>query len=163
MQSLGLSPVTLPITDVMTGLQAKLIEVIASSPIGALAFQWHTKISFITDIPLSYLYGTLAIDKKIFGRLTPKDRELVREVMGRIYSELDHYNRLDNQQALKAMTDMGISVVAPSEQETQRMYTVGHDLNETLSREGVIDADLYKVLQKHLQAFRAGQGVRAAN
>ncbi len=113
-------------------------------------------------MPLSYLYGTLAIDKKKFSRLLPGDRELVREVMGRIYRELDHLNRLDNQEALKAMTDMGISVVEATEKESQRMYRVGHNLNETLSREGVIDSELYNLLQQHLQDFRTAGNGRAA-
>ena len=48
MEALSLSPVTLPMTDVLTGLQTGLIDIVAVSPIGALVLQWHTKVSYVT-------------------------------------------------------------------------------------------------------------------
>ena len=39
MEALSLSPVTLPLTDVLTGLQTGLIDIVAMSPIGALVLQ----------------------------------------------------------------------------------------------------------------------------
>ena len=143
MESLGLAPVTLPITDVMTGLQARLIEVIASSPIGALAFQWHTRIKYVTNTPLSYLYGTLVIDNRFFKKLKPADQELVREVMGRIYAELDQYNRLDNQSAVEAMTQQGIEFIDASEEDAASWRKATLDLNTTMGGEGVFSLDLY--------------------
>jgi TRAP-type C4-dicarboxylate transport system substrate-binding protein len=53
MEALSLAPVTLPLTDVLTGLQTGLIDIVAMSPIGALVLQWHTKIKYVTEIPLS--------------------------------------------------------------------------------------------------------------
>jgi len=40
----GVSPVPLPMSDVLTGLQTGLIDTVVTSPIGALALQWHTHI-----------------------------------------------------------------------------------------------------------------------
>ena len=44
MEALGLSPVPLPITDVLTGLQTGLVDIVGTSPIGALVFQWQTRV-----------------------------------------------------------------------------------------------------------------------
>ena len=52
MEALSLTPVTLPLTDVLTGLQTGLIDIVAMSPIGALVLQWHTKVKYITELPL---------------------------------------------------------------------------------------------------------------
>ena len=41
MEALDLSPVTLPLTDVLTGLQTGLLDVVATPPVGALVLQWH--------------------------------------------------------------------------------------------------------------------------
>ena len=60
MASLKLSPVTLPLTDVLTGLQTGLIDIVAMSPIGALVLQWHTKVKYITELPLVYTLGFMA-------------------------------------------------------------------------------------------------------
>ncbi|HEX6928403.1 MAG TPA: TRAP transporter substrate-binding protein DctP, partial [Gammaproteobacteria bacterium] len=60
MSALGVSPVKMPITDVLTGLQTGLISVVGSSPLGAIAFQWHTRVKYMTDEPLIYLIGVFA-------------------------------------------------------------------------------------------------------
>ncbi len=77
MQELGLSPVTLPVTDVLTGLQTGLIEITFASPVVALVLQWHTKVKYITRLPVSYSYGIFAIEKEAFGateRRRPESR-----------------------------------------------------------------------------------------
>ena len=45
MQTMGLSPSVLPVTDVLTGLQTGLIDITFASPVAALVLQWHTMSS----------------------------------------------------------------------------------------------------------------------
>jgi len=163
MESLGLAPVTLPITDVMTGLQARLIEVIASSPIGALAFQWHTKVQYVTNIPLSYLYGTLVIDKRFFAKLSSGDQALVREVMERIYIELNQSNRQDNADALAAMAQQGIQFIDTTAAASVEWRQVAADLNRQLGEEKVFSSALYQAILAHLRDFRAAKVTRNDN
>ena len=61
-KSLGISPVTMPLTDVLTGLQTELLDSVSVSPVGAVVLQLHTKLKYITDLQLSYVYGALIID-----------------------------------------------------------------------------------------------------
>ncbi len=71
MRSLDLSPVVLPITDVLTGLQTGLIDIIGTPPVGAIALQWYTKVDYVTDFPIVYSYAALVVEKKIMDRLSP--------------------------------------------------------------------------------------------
>ena len=45
-----MSPVVLPITDVLTGLQTGLLEYIVTPPVGAVVLQWYTKVKFVTAL-----------------------------------------------------------------------------------------------------------------
>ena len=157
MESIGLAPVVLPITDVMTGLQASLIEVVASSPIGALAFQWHTKVKYVTSTPLSYLYGTLVIDKRYFNKLSADDQKVVREVMEAIYADLDRSNRKENQEAVKALTAQGIEFIDPPADETAKWRSITADLNRQMGKEGLFSVGLYDKIVSTLEQFRAGK------
>ena len=157
MESLGLAPVTLPITDVMTGLQAGLIEVIAASPIGALAFQWHTRIKFVTNTPLSYLYATMVINKKAFSKISSADQQIVREVMGQIYVRIDRANRTDNEAASQAMADTGIEFIDSPEEVITRWRNVAAALIIEMQQDGDISAELYGRLQSLLDQYRNGQ------
>jgi len=99
----GLTPISLPLSDVLTGLQTGLIDTVITSPIGALALQWHTHINYVTDQPLSYLTAMLIIDKKVFYKLSETDQKIVREVMGKVYKKIDQQNKVDNIAARQAV------------------------------------------------------------
>lgn len=154
-ESFGLSPVTLPISDVLTGLQTGLVEVIGSSPIGAIALQWHTRVKFMTTNPLAYIFATLAVDRKTFERLSPEDQALVREVMGRVYRGFDSQNRKDDQAARQALSRQGIVSVAMTASEEQRWRDMAAAVNGRLAANGTFDAVLYGRLQQLLAEARS--------
>ena len=87
--ALGVSPISLPIADVFTGLQTGLIETVAVNPTTAIAFQWHTSTEFMTETPITYLIGILAVQKKAFDKLDPADQAIVREEMGKVFKRMD--------------------------------------------------------------------------
>src|SRR5579859_5717545 len=73
----GVTPIPLPLADVYTSLQTGLIDTAANTPAGAIAFQWHTKIKHMVDLPLTYVVGILVVDKKSFDALSPEDQKAV--------------------------------------------------------------------------------------
>jgi len=113
----GVSPIALPLSDVLTGLQTSLINTVITSPIGALALQWHTHIKFVTDQPLNYLAAMMVIDKKVFSKIARDDQKVVRQVMGDVYKRIDQQNRLDNIAARKALENQGVKFVKLSDTE----------------------------------------------
>jgi TRAP-type C4-dicarboxylate transport system substrate-binding protein len=138
-----MSAVTLPLTDVLTGLQTGLIDIVGISPIGALVLQWHTKVKYMTELPLSYTIGFLAIDKKAFDKLDPADREVVRDVMTRIYRQFDEQNLIDNRAAREALLKQKIQLVEFDAGEYERLRGLVLDSNRALGKEGAFSIDLY--------------------
>ncbi len=113
----GVTPVSLPLSDVLTGLQTGLINTVVTSPIGALALQWHTHIKYVTDQPLSYLAAMLIIDKKTFYKLSDADQKIVRDVMKKVYKKIDEQNRVDNVAARQALINQGVKFVKLNDNE----------------------------------------------
>jgi len=113
----GVTPISLPLSDVLTGLQTDLINTITTSPIGALALQWHTHIEYVTDQPLNYLAAMLIIDKKAFEKISQEDQLIVRQVMNDVYKKIDAQNKLDNIAARKALINQGVKFIKLSEEE----------------------------------------------
>jgi TRAP-type C4-dicarboxylate transport system substrate-binding protein len=111
METMGLSPTVLPITDVLTGLQTGLIEVAFASPVAALVLQWHTKVKYITELPISYSMGVFAIEKGAFAGLSTEDQQIVREVMLRYIDDLDREAREDNRKASEVLAKSGLQTV----------------------------------------------------
>ena len=155
--ALGISPIPLPVTDVMTGLQTGLIDTIASSPIGAIALQWHTRVKFLTQVPLAYLYATLVIKEKALARLDEADRRILTETLQATFTEIDTLNRQDNQQALAALKKQGISPVQPSLAQQQAWEKHANGILGTLSSQGVFNASMLAQMQKLISAQRDGK------
>ncbi len=156
-KALGISPVTMPLTDVLTGLQTELLDSAAVSPVGAVILQLHTKLSYITDLPLSYVYGALVIDARPFSRLSEADQSVVRNVMERIYKKIDEASIRDNTEALAALTSKGLELIAPVAAEVPRWQELVAESNLQVAKQGLISEILLQEMLSHLDDFRSGQ------
>lgn len=154
MEGLGLAPVSLPITDVLTGLQTGLIHIIGTSPMGAVAFQWHTRLKYTTDTPLLYLFATLVIDQRAFAKLKAEDQGVLREVMGRIYQEFDQQNRRENEAASRALLQQGLTPLQILPEEIQAWRENASRVLLRLSGQGVFSPGLWQEVEGLLQQFR---------
>jgi len=155
-QALGISPVTMPLTDVLTGLQTELIDTVMGPPIGTIVLQWNTGVSFITELPLAYVFAMLIIDKKYFDRIQPADQAIVREVMEGVYLGFDQQGNEDNVQAYKALLDDGIKPVTPDQGQLEAWRKAVRDSNHRLADEGEIDPLLLAEIECYVGAHRAG-------
>jgi TRAP-type transport system periplasmic protein len=154
MQELGLSPVTLPVTDVLTGLQTGLIEITFASPVVALVLQWHTKVKYITRLPVSYSYGVFAIEKEAFGRLTADDQKVVREVMAKALAGLDHEARQENERANETLLSAGLKPVEVGAADLDTWRHTIEGLYPQLRSRPDINAELFDELQAILAEYR---------
>lgn len=155
MQALGLSPVVLPVTDVLTGLQTGLIDIAFASPSVALILQWHTKVKYRTALPLSYSMGVFAIEKKTFDALMPEDRQVVREVMGSTMHELDRAAREDNRQAAEVLSKSGIETVNVDAADVETWRHTVEGIYPQLRKRPDVDASMFDDLLKALADYRA--------
>lgn len=157
MTALGVSPVTLPMTDVMTGLQTGLIDIVASSPVGAVVLQWHTKVKYVTDFPLVYLMGFMVVDKRYFDRMTDADQAVVREVFGKVYKDFDRQNKLDNDAAFKALLDSGLEVVQADASQVASWKEPVWQNNLAMADRGVVSRQLLDQVLAYIQEYRQSQ------
>lgn len=157
MSALGVSPVRMPMTDVLTGLQTGLISVVGASPLGAIAFQWHTRIRYMTDEPLVYLVGVFVIEKRVFNRLSDADQKIVREVMDAAYEKMNKQNRRDNLNAEEALKRQGVEFVRAEPQALSEWRKTAEEANRRLADEGVLSKDITDRAYRLLQEYRRNQ------
>jgi TRAP-type C4-dicarboxylate transport system substrate-binding protein len=158
MEALSLTPVSLPLTDVLTGLQTGLIDIVAMSPIGALVLQWHTKVKYVTELPLVYTLGFMAVSKRAFDKISDADRATVREVMERTYENFDRQNLVDNREARDALINAGIQSAPIEVAEYEKVRDVLMKLNRKLGEEGVFSLALYDEMLTYIEEYRAEHG-----
>ena len=162
MKSLQLSPVPLPVTDVLTGLQTGLIDIVAIPPVVALALQWHTKVKYLTQVPVLFVVGFMAIDERVLKKLDPADRSVVTEVMTNVYSAVNDASADESANATQALLSVGIENVAPTEGEFERIRMSLEDTNRQMAETGMFSVSMYDEIRRHIDDFRAGPRADAA-
>jgi TRAP-type C4-dicarboxylate transport system substrate-binding protein len=156
-ESVGVSPITLPLMDVLTALQTGLLDTVASPPAGAIALQWHTRVKYLTEVPLLYTYGVLVITDKAFKKLSVQDQALLREVLGRSFREIDAQSRRDNEGALKALRGQGIQFLQPPPRDMEGWRRTVDTAQQRLVAQGYFSRQVVDKVRKILADHRAGR------
>jgi TRAP-type C4-dicarboxylate transport system substrate-binding protein len=159
-QALGIPPVTLPLTDVMTGLSTGLIGTIGASPLGAVALQWHTKVRYFTEAPFAWLMGVFCIDKKQFDKLSAADQAAMREVLGATFRKLNAQNRIDDARAREALLKQGLKAQRFLPEDLAQLERIAAEENRKLAERGLFDARLHAQLVELTRQYRAGGAKR---
>jgi TRAP-type C4-dicarboxylate transport system substrate-binding protein len=155
MKALGAAPIPMPLTDVYTALQTGSLDIISVSPLAAAILQYHTKLKYITDVPLVYTMGLMAIDKKTFGKINAPDQSIVTEVMARFFCHFDKANLIDNKEAYEALLSSGIQSVAVNVDEMQKIRAIIEASNRQLAEQGFFSKTLYEDLLDHIEDYRS--------
>lgn len=153
-KSFALKPIPLPFGDVLSGLQTNLINAIASSPIAAIALQWHTQVKYLTDMPALYTWATLVISKKTMNKLNKKDNSTVHSILEQAFKEIDKENQADNKAALAALKNQGIKFIKPSKEQHAEWKSIALKGNETLIKSGYNSKEMYKLVKKHIADYQ---------
>jgi TRAP-type C4-dicarboxylate transport system substrate-binding protein len=155
LESMDLSPVVLPISDVLTGLQTGLLDVIVTPPQGALLLQWYTKVKYINPLPIAYTLGVLALDTRAFDRLDAADQMVFTEVMTATYQRLGAINRRDNVAAEEALLANGLKMAEADKASIPYWRGIAKEVNDKIWNESAVNPALYERLQALLAEHRA--------
>jgi TRAP-type C4-dicarboxylate transport system substrate-binding protein len=161
LEAMGLSPVVLPPTDVLTGLQTGLLDVVAASPVVALVLQWHTKTRYVTDLPIAYGIGVFAIERRAFASLDAGDQAIVAELMGRVMRELDRTAREDDREARAVLERTGLEFVSVNQADIDGWRETIESIYPALRARQDIDAALFDQLLGLIEEYRNATGARA--
>ncbi len=121
----GVSPIPLSLADVYTSLQTGAINTVMNTEVGAIAFQWHTKIKYVVDLPVAYVIGAVAVDNRAFRKISEPDQAIVKQVFARTFDDLEQLNVKDNAGAREALKNQGIEFIELSADEVERWNQVG--------------------------------------
>jgi TRAP-type C4-dicarboxylate transport system substrate-binding protein len=154
----GLSPVSLPITEVFTSLSTGLIDTTIAPPLGAIAFQWFTKTPYMTNIPVMDGIGGLIVSRKFFDGL-PKDlQQLLRRTGEEAGTRLLVETRRDNEKSLAVLKQHGVTFTNEWKDTDSYLYDLRDRAAAMLAKDGYIPAPLYEKARQSLNDYRAHKG-----
>ena len=149
-----LTPVPLPFSDVLAGLQTSLVNTIIISPIACIALQWHTQVRYLTEAPILYSWGTLIIRDRALNKLKKQDKKILNEILTRTILEIDTQNQKDNVAALAALKNQGISFIKPNREQLPVWKKLAEQGNSELVAKNLNSKKMYDLINKHIADYR---------
>ncbi|TAK65861.1 MAG: ABC transporter substrate-binding protein, partial [Bacteroidetes bacterium] len=121
-KALNINPIPLSLTDVMTSLQTKMIDGVYSSPLGAVALQWFTRVKYMFNLPLADACGAVVVSKKKFDAL-PSDMQEILTRNGKKYmKKLTEASRKENARSIEALKKQGVKIIDLPSKELVSVY-----------------------------------------
>lgn len=151
----GVSPIMLSIGTVLTSLQTGAIDAFAAPPVAALTLQWHSRVRYMSDVPLLYTYGMLGISNKYFSKLKPADQVMVKDILTDVFAKMDRESREENLQAYEAIQST-LTLVKPTAVQLTEWRSYADEATTQLVADGEISKEMLDRLQSLLGEMRHG-------
>lgn len=156
-QKAGITPISLPISDVYTSLQTGLINTVGVNPTTALALQWHSKLNYVTDFPILFIVGYFIVDKKAFNKLSDKNKKIVKTQMQIAFKKMDKQNEIEEEKAIDAMKNQGIKFLNISNPGKQQWQIYSSQTLKELKNNNEYPQKAYKKMILTLRNYRQKQ------
>lgn len=131
-KAMEVTPVPLAITDVLTSLQTNLIDAAYAPELGALAFQWHTKTKFMTDVNLVNGTGGILFTKAAWAKVSAKDQATIKTIIKDRARLLVASTRQDNIASKAAVQNSGIKIVSLDPAAVTELQSIGKQVRDEL-------------------------------
>ncbi|MCG6879694.1 MAG: TRAP transporter substrate-binding protein DctP [Deltaproteobacteria bacterium] len=132
--TMGVNPIPLAVTEVNTALNTGMIDTVYAPPLGALALQWHTGLSYMMGLPLVHSTGAILISSGYYKKLPEDLAVLLQKTMVKAMAELTQTLRQQREEAIKVIQDSGITVIPiPSEEARKPFYRIHEKVAQKLA------------------------------
>ena len=121
-KSIGIHPIPLSITDVLTSLQTKLIDGIYISPYAAIALQWFSRVKYMLDLPLADAAGAVIISKKKFDQIPSNLQDILLRNGKKYMQKLTQLSRQENAKSIETLKKKGITILTPPSEKAISSY-----------------------------------------
>ena len=156
MKSLGYQPVPLEPTDILTGLQTKLIDSVPSTPFYALAGQFFGPAPHMLEINWVPLVGGAVVTKKTWDALPAETRAALRAAADEAGVEINKRSRIENDEAVAAMQKRGLQV-HPATPEIEAAWVKIAESVHPKIRGKIVPAETFDEVIQLLADYRAGK------
>ena len=148
----GVRPIPLGLGDVLAGLQTDMIDTVAAPPVAVLPLFWHTKLRYVLDLPLMYIYSLVVVTDRSLRDIDAADVAIVKRIMGEGVAEVDRLNRADHSAAWQALETQGLGFLTPSDEDVAGWRRSAQEATRLWIDEGIVSEAMHDTLTGLLKA-----------
>ncbi|KPK17726.1 MAG: hypothetical protein AMJ62_01170 [Myxococcales bacterium SG8_38] len=116
---IGANAVRLGVPEVYPALQTRMIDMVSSSALTAVALQWYTRVKYMTGWNSAIIAGGTLIRKDKYDALPPDLRDAFDSTAARAHELINKTIRNDDRKAYEVIVQKGIQVVDPGDAKAE--------------------------------------------
>ena len=109
--AIGITPVPLSFTDVMTSLSTKLIDTASITPYGAVAYRWHQRFDYMSEYPTTNVLGATIVTKRIWDKILPEHQQAILDICPAYFEKMNRHVREQDRKSIEILKKSGIEIV----------------------------------------------------
>ena len=157
MKAIGINPVLLEPTDILTGLQTGLLDAVPSVPFYALSGQFFGPASHMLEINWAPLVGGTLITKKAWDAMPVELHAALRKAAEEAGAEIKNRSRAEGDESVEAMKKRGLIVQTPTAEVITEWQRFAEGVYPML-RGKIVPAEMFDEVQRLLKEYRATHG-----
>jgi TRAP-type C4-dicarboxylate transport system substrate-binding protein len=116
---IGANAVRLGVPEVYPALQTRMIDMVSSSALTAIALQWYTQVKHMTGWNSAIIAGGTVMRKDKYDGLPPDLQEIFQSTADRAHELINKTIRKDDEKAYQIVVKRGIQVVDAGDAKAQ--------------------------------------------
>ena len=101
-----------------------------------------------------YSIGFMAIDQRTLKKINPADRDVLTEVLTRLYADLNAKSEGEAKAATNALLNVGVEEIALREGEFRRIRGEMDATNRMMAEKGMFSLELLEEMEQHVEDYR---------
>ena len=146
--------VPLGVPEIDAALTSGRINACMSSPLGAVALQWYTKVKYMSAIPMVYAIGATVMSVEAAKKTSAADQKIVEGVAKRSQKKARALIRKANEEARTLLLRKGITVVEPSKEMVDELTAIAAEVQREMTGKLFSKEELDMVIA-HRDAYRS--------
>jgi TRAP-type C4-dicarboxylate transport system substrate-binding protein len=152
-QAIGVSPIQLSPTDVMSSLQTGMIDTVYSSPYALIALQWFTRVHYAMSQPLGDAMGAAIVSKKLFDSLPSDVQQILLADSKKYLGKITQASRQDNARAIDTLKERSIQFIQAPPDIAAKFPEVGERGRKLLAG-NLYSKEFLSDVEESLQSYR---------
>jgi TRAP-type C4-dicarboxylate transport system substrate-binding protein len=160
-KSAGFDPRPAPSTELVTGLQTGLFEILGAPPQVAVITRYYETTKFMTDLKWGILLGATVIKKDVWERIPADLRPRLLQIAQDAGKKLQADIRASGEKDVAAMQKAGLTVV-PVDAEARALWQQAAEDTYSRVRGEVVPPDAFDEAMRLRDEYRKQHSARAA-
>jgi TRAP-type transport system periplasmic protein len=154
MKSVGFRPIALETTDLLVGLQTKMINAAPLPPMVALAGQVHGPAPYMLDLKWCPIVGAAVVRTDVWEKIPEPLRGKLAAAAEETAKKLRARGRLEDEEAVRAMQKHGLKVTPFPATATADWQQLKDQVYPKV-RGAIVPEEIFDAVEGHLRDFRA--------